>query len=176
MQRLSRLKRELQLLSAEPPPGVSCWQIEGRVDELQAQIVGGANTPYEGGVFTLEINIPERYPFEPPKMRFVTPIYHPNIDNAGRICLDALKLPPKGAWRPSLNISTVLTSIQLLMAEPNPDDPLMADIVSFPLCVKHMFSRSVPHIHILIPSLMLDGQLMPSGRRSDNDFHRSIFL
>lgn len=39
----------------------------------------------------------------------------------------------KGAWRPSLNISTVLTSIQLLMTEPNPDDPLMADIVSFTL-------------------------------------------
>ncbi|XP_043079945.1 ubiquitin-conjugating enzyme E2 T [Puntigrus tetrazona] len=130
MQRASRLKRELQLLSAEPPPGLSCWQTEGRLDELRAQIVGGASTPYEGGVFTLEINIPERYPFEPPKMRFLTPIYHPNIDNAGRICLDALKLPPKGAWRPSLNISTVLTSIQLLMTEPNPDDPLMADISS----------------------------------------------
>ncbi|XP_056589581.1 ubiquitin-conjugating enzyme E2 T [Triplophysa dalaica] len=130
MQRISRLKRELQLLSAEPPPGVSCWQVEGRLDELQAQIVGLSSTPYEGGVFTLEIKIPERYPFEPPKMRFLTPIYHPNIDNAGRICLDALKLPPKGAWRPSLNISTVLTSIQLLMAEPNPDDPLMADISS----------------------------------------------
>lgn len=37
--------------------------------------------------------------------------------------------PLQGAWRPSLNISTLLTSIQLLMAEPNPDDPLMADIV-----------------------------------------------
>lgn len=37
MQRISRLKREMQLLSAEPPPGVSCWQIEERVDELQAR-------------------------------------------------------------------------------------------------------------------------------------------
>lgn len=36
-----------------------------------------------------------RYPFEPPKIRFLTPIYHPNIDNSGRICHDALKLPPK---------------------------------------------------------------------------------
>ncbi|XP_070112025.1 ubiquitin-conjugating enzyme E2 T isoform X2 [Equus caballus] len=71
-----------------------------------------------------------RYPFEPPQIRFLTPIYHPNIDSAGRICLDVLKLPPKGAWRPSLNIATVLTSIQLLMSEPNPDDPLMADISS----------------------------------------------
>uniref|UniRef100_A0A8C8BJX9 Ubiquitin conjugating enzyme E2 T n=1 Tax=Otus sunia TaxID=257818 RepID=A0A8C8BJX9_9STRI len=59
----------------------------------------------------------------PPKIRFLTPIYHPNIDSAGRICLDVLK--------PSLNISTLLTSIQLLMAEPNPDDPLMADIVQY---------------------------------------------
>uniref|UniRef100_A0A8C4X7L7 Ubiquitin-conjugating enzyme E2 T n=1 Tax=Erpetoichthys calabaricus TaxID=27687 RepID=A0A8C4X7L7_ERPCA len=130
MQRMLRLKRELQMLSCEPPPGISCWQNEDKIDQLEAQIVGGSNTPYEGGVFKLEIIIPERYPFEPPKMRFLTPIYHPNIDTAGRICLDALKLPPKGAWKPSLNLSTLLTSIQLLMAEPNPDDPLMADISS----------------------------------------------
>ncbi|XP_008561349.1 PREDICTED: ubiquitin-conjugating enzyme E2 T isoform X2 [Galeopterus variegatus] len=94
------------------------------------EILGGASTPYEKGVFKLEVIIPERYPFEPPQIRFLTPIYHPNIDSAGRICLDVLKLPPKGAWRPSLNIATVLTSIQLLMSEPNPDDPLMADISS----------------------------------------------
>ncbi|KAM7411831.1 hypothetical protein PAMA_021689 [Pampus argenteus] len=130
MQRASRLKRELQMLSTEPPPGITCWQTEERIDDLRAQIVGGTGTPYEGGLFSLEIKVPERYPFEPPKMRFLTPIYHPNIDNSGRICHDALKLPPKGAWKPSLNISTVLTSIQLLMAEPNPDDPLMADISS----------------------------------------------
>ncbi|XP_054646366.1 ubiquitin-conjugating enzyme E2 T isoform X1 [Dunckerocampus dactyliophorus] len=128
MQRASRLKRELQMLSTEPPPGITCWQTEERIDDLRAQIIGGAGTPYEGGIFSLEVKVPERYPFEPPKMRFTTPIYHPNIDCSGRICHDALKLPPKGAWKPSLNISTVLTSIQLLMAEPNPDDPLMADI------------------------------------------------
>ncbi|XP_054646535.1 ubiquitin-conjugating enzyme E2 T isoform X2 [Dunckerocampus dactyliophorus] len=130
MQRASRLKRELQMLSTEPPPGITCWQTEERIDDLRAQIIGGAGTPYEGGIFSLEVKVPERYPFEPPKMRFTTPIYHPNIDCSGRICHDALKLPPKGAWKPSLNISTVLTSIQLLMAEPNPDDPLMADIAS----------------------------------------------
>ncbi|XP_040007960.1 ubiquitin-conjugating enzyme E2 T [Xiphias gladius] len=130
MQRASRLKRELQMLSTEPPPGITCWQTEERIDDLRAQLVGGTGTPYEGGLFSLEIKVPERYPFEPPKMRFLTPIYHPNIDNSGRICHDALKLPPKGAWKPSLNISTVLSSIQLLMAEPNPDDPLMADISS----------------------------------------------
>ncbi|XP_013873359.1 ubiquitin-conjugating enzyme E2 T [Austrofundulus limnaeus] len=139
MLRTSRLKRELQMLSTEPPPGITCWQTEEQIDDLRAQIVGGEGTPYEGGVFSLEIKIPERYPFQPPKMRFLTPIYHPNIDNSGRICHDALKLPPKGAWKPSLNISTVLTSIQLLMAEPNPDDPLMADISSEFKYNKHLF-------------------------------------
>ncbi|KAM8812632.1 ubiquitin-conjugating enzyme E2 T [Rhynchonycteris naso] len=130
MQRASRLKRELSLLATEPPPGITCWPERDQMDDLRAQIIGGANTPYEKGVFTLEVIVPERYPFEPPQIRFLTPIYHPNIDSAGRICLDVLKSPPRGAWRPSLNIATVLASIQLLMAEPNPDDPLMADISS----------------------------------------------
>ncbi|XP_016067067.1 PREDICTED: ubiquitin-conjugating enzyme E2 T [Miniopterus natalensis] len=130
MQRASRLKRELSLLANEPPPGITCWQDTDQMGDLRAQIIGGANTPYEKGVFTLEVIVPERYPFEPPQIRFLTPIYHPNIDSAGRICLDILKLPPKGAWRPSLSIATVLASIQLLMSEPNPDDPLMADISS----------------------------------------------
>ncbi|XP_051913251.1 ubiquitin-conjugating enzyme E2 T [Hippocampus zosterae] len=141
MQKVCRLKRELDMLTSEPPPGITCWQNDERIDDLRAQIVGGSGTPYEGGVFSLEIKIPERYPFEPPKMRFLTPIYHPNIDTAGRICYEALKLPPKGAWRPSLNLCTLLTSIQLLMAEPNPDDPLMADIASEFRYNKQLFTQ-----------------------------------
>ncbi|XP_064602953.1 ubiquitin-conjugating enzyme E2 T-like [Liolophura sinensis] len=128
MLRNTRMKREIQLLTQSPPPGVSCWAKTDKLDFLEAQILGAEDTPYHNGLFKLEIQIPERYPFEPPKVSFITPIYHPNIDSAGRICLDILKLPPKGAWRPSLNISTVLTSLQLLMAEPNPEDPLMTEI------------------------------------------------
>eukprot|EP00048_Salpingoeca_helianthica_P018045 m.240399 g.240399 ORF g.240399 m.240399 type:complete len:213 (+) comp23364_c0_seq1:12-650(+) len=100
------------------------------IDKLQASILGAAGTPYEGGEFRLELAIPAKYPFEPPKVRFLTPIYHPNVDNVGRICLDLLKMPPAGSWRPSQNIVTVLKSLQLLMAEPNPEDGLMADIAS----------------------------------------------
>ncbi|XP_069797797.1 ubiquitin-conjugating enzyme E2 T isoform X1 [Narcine bancroftii] len=97
MQRISRLKKELQLLANQPPPGISCWQNCDQKGELRAQILGIANSPYEGGIFDLDIILPERYPFEPPKIRFLTPIYHPNIDTAGRICLDILKLPPKSS-------------------------------------------------------------------------------
>ncbi|XP_071624437.1 ubiquitin-conjugating enzyme E2 T isoform X2 [Heliangelus exortis] len=97
MQRASRLKRELSLLATEPPPGITCWLEAPQLGQLRAQILGGVDTPYEKGIFTLEIVVPERYPFEPPKIRFLTPIYHPNIDSAGRICLDVLKLPPKSS-------------------------------------------------------------------------------
>ena len=89
---------------------------------------GVADTPYALGVFQLEVAVPERYPFEPPKVRFLTPIYHPNIDGEGRICLDVLKPAPSGTWKPAWNISTVLVSIQLLMSSANPDDGLVAEI------------------------------------------------
>ncbi|EZG57845.1 putative ubiquitin-conjugating enzyme E2 [Gregarina niphandrodes] len=57
---------------------------------------------------------------ESPKVRFLTKIYHPNIDKLGRICLDTLK----DKWSPALQIRTVLLSIQALMSSPEPDDPL----------------------------------------------------
>eukprot|EP00316_Scyphosphaera_apsteinii_P004983 CAMPEP_0119322596 /NCGR_PEP_ID=MMETSP1333-20130426/58656_1 /TAXON_ID=418940 /ORGANISM="Scyphosphaera apsteinii, Strain RCC1455" /LENGTH=266 /DNA_ID=CAMNT_0007329863 /DNA_START=34 /DNA_END=835 /DNA_ORIENTATION=+ len=125
---LLRLKKELKMIYEDPPPGISAWTSEDNASELEAVIQGAENTPYAKGSFRLHISVPPRYPFEPPKIHFKTPIYHPNIDSAGRICLDILNMPPKGAWKPSLNISTLLSSIQLLMSHPNPDDGLMLEI------------------------------------------------
>ncbi|KAK1350233.1 hypothetical protein POM88_054689 [Heracleum sosnowskyi] len=57
-------------------------------------------------------------------VRFLTKIYHPNIDKLGRICLDILT----DKWSPALQIRTVLLSIQALLSAPNPDDPLSENI------------------------------------------------
>ncbi|CAM9495749.1 unnamed protein product, partial [Phaeothamnion confervicola] len=124
----SRLEKELRMLTMEPPPGVSGWVVDDDVTHLQANIQGPEDSPYERGTFLLDLQVPDRYPFEPPKARFVTPIYHPNIDDGGRICLDTLKMQPAGSWTPSINIPTLLTTIRLLIAQPNGDDGLMPDI------------------------------------------------
>jgi ubiquitin-conjugating enzyme E2 T len=124
------MKRELAMLSTDPPPGISCSAVDDSLERLEACIVPGDDTVYAGGLFRLEIVVPPRFPMQPPQVRFKTKIYHPNIDTAGRICLDALKMPPAGVWKPSLSLATVLTSIQLLIAEANPDDGLMADIAA----------------------------------------------
>ena len=60
----------------------------------------------------------------PPKVRFLTKIFHPNVDKLGRICLDILK----DKWSPALQIRSVLLSIQALLSAPNPDDPLANDV------------------------------------------------
>ncbi|XVF34825.1 hypothetical protein REPUB_Repub18cG0091700 [Reevesia pubescens] len=127
-----RMQKELKLLLTDPPHGASFPFLSPHSDlsdlsSIDAQIEGPEETVYAKGIFKIKIQIPERYPLQPPIVTFGTPIYHPNIDNGGRICLDILNLPPKGAWQPSLNISTVLTSIRLLLSEPNPDDGLMCE-------------------------------------------------
>lgn len=126
---LLRIKKELELLESQPPEGICVWMIDDSMFHLKGEIIGPKNSPYEEGVFLLEIVIPEMYPNQPPQIRFITPVYHPNIDTGGRICINALKMPPAGVWSPSLNIATVLVNLQILLAEPNPDDGLMQDIV-----------------------------------------------
>ncbi|CAG9860019.1 unnamed protein product [Phyllotreta striolata] len=91
-------------------------------------MTGPPNSPYENGVFTLEIIIPDRYPFTPPSVTFKTKMYHPNIDESGRICLDLLKAAPNGGWKPTIGIEGLLIALRMLLECPNPDDPLMEDI------------------------------------------------
>ncbi|CAK4777496.1 unnamed protein product [Aphanomyces euteiches] len=109
---------EVSGVSARPP-------VEGALDSLIGTIRGPKGTPYENGQFVLEIKIPKTYPFEPPKVRFETKIWHPNISSqTGAICLDILK----DAWSPALTIKTTLLSIQALLSAAEPNDPQDAEV------------------------------------------------
>jgi len=99
-----RIIKETQRLLSEPAPGISASPSEENMRYFNVMILGPAQSPYEGGVFKLELFLPEEYPMAAPKVRFLTKIYHPNIDKLGRICLDILK----DKWSPALQMRTVL--------------------------------------------------------------------
>jgi ubiquitin-conjugating enzyme E2 N len=86
-----RILKETQELLETPPPGISAYPQESNVRHFEVTIAGPKDTPYEGGLFKLELYLPDEYPMMPPKIIFRTKIYHPNIDKLGRICLDILK-------------------------------------------------------------------------------------
>eukprot|EP00441_Pelagodinium_beii_P038620 CAMPEP_0197636172 /NCGR_PEP_ID=MMETSP1338-20131121/11768_1 /TAXON_ID=43686 ORGANISM="Pelagodinium beii, Strain RCC1491" /NCGR_SAMPLE_ID=MMETSP1338 /ASSEMBLY_ACC=CAM_ASM_000754 /LENGTH=143 /DNA_ID=CAMNT_0043208361 /DNA_START=76 /DNA_END=504 /DNA_ORIENTATION=- len=119
-----RIEKETQKLGTEPPPGVHAEPAPENYRHFHIKMEGPEGTPYEAGQYQLELFLPEGYPMEPPKVRFLTKIYHPNIDKLGRICLDVLK----DKWSPALQIRTVLLSIQALLSTPEPSDPLDTNV------------------------------------------------
>lgn len=119
-----RIIKETQRLLQEPVPGIIAVPDESNARYFHVIVSGPTDSPFEGGSFKLELFLPEDYPMSAPKVRFMTKIYHPNIDRLGRICLDILK----DKWSPALQIRTVLLSIQALLSAPNPDDPLANDV------------------------------------------------
>uniref|UniRef100_A0A2K5X779 Ubiquitin conjugating enzyme E2 A n=1 Tax=Macaca fascicularis TaxID=9541 RepID=A0A2K5X779_MACFA len=76
-------------------------------------------TPFEDGTFKLTIEFTEEYPNKPPTVRFVSKMFHPNVYADGSICLDILQ----NRWSPTYDVSSILTSIQSLLDEPNPNSP-----------------------------------------------------
>jgi len=109
-----RIVKETQRLLSEPAPGISATPYQDNLRYFNVIIAGPQSSPYENGIFKLELFLPEEYPMAPPKVRFLTKIYHPNIDRLGRICLDILK----DKWSPALQIRTVLLSIQVSRGPP----------------------------------------------------------
>ena len=123
---LKRIERELLEIQREPPANCSAGPDGDDMFLWRATIIGPDKSPYESGIFFLNVTFSYNYPFKPPKIKFLTKIYHPNINSNGNICLDILK----DNWSPALTISKVLLSICSLMCDPNPDDPLVIDVAN----------------------------------------------
>jgi len=105
------------------PEGITACPSESDMLHWTATIRGPPESPYELGVFKVQLKYPEDYPFKAPEVQFMTEVYHPNITMMGKICLDILA----DKWSPSYNIRTVLQQLQGLLAAPNPDDPLVRE-------------------------------------------------
>lgn len=110
-----RLQKELMDIMMKPTPGITAFPSDSDITKWTATIDGPADTPYADLVFKLTMEFANNYPYSPPTVLFKTPIYHPNVDFSGRICLDILK----DKWSAIYNIGTVLLSLQSLLGEPN---------------------------------------------------------
>lgn len=97
--------------------------VNNDLTHMNVVMKGPSGTPYEDGIFLLDLSFPLNFPFKPPTVKFMNQVYHPNINN-GDICLDILK----DNWSPALTVHKVLLSISSLLNEPNPRDPLSGDV------------------------------------------------
>ncbi|XP_039256819.1 ubiquitin-conjugating enzyme E2 K-like [Styela clava] len=133
-----RIKRELKDAEDEKDLFITIT-CESKLTELRGQIKGPPGTPYAGGTYDLDIKIPDTYPFNPPKIKFLTQIWHPNISSVtGAICLDILK----DQWAAALTLRTVLLSLQALLQAAEPDDPQDAVVAKQFKDNRHIFNKT----------------------------------
>jgi ubiquitin-conjugating enzyme E2 A len=82
-----------------------------------------AETPFEDGTFKLLLTFDESYPNKPPTVKFLSRMFHPNVYANGELCLDILQ----NRWSPTYDVAAILTSIQSLLHDPNPNSPANAE-------------------------------------------------
>jgi len=94
---------------------------------------------YQGATFNFVVDIPNSYPYDPPKVLCTTLVYHPNIDWDGKVCLNILRQD----WMPVLSLGSVVFGLMTLFLEPNADDPLNKEAAQLMLDRIREFERNV---------------------------------
>jgi peroxin-4 len=126
-----RLKKELEKLSKanlddsdNSDSDIHLTPSSTNIMVWTALIRGPQGSPYEGGVYQLNISCGSDYPLNPPLMTFVTKIFHPNVlFRSGEICLDILKKE----WSPAWGLQAACRAIVSLLNDPAADSPLNCD-------------------------------------------------
>jgi ubiquitin-conjugating enzyme E2 R len=109
------------------PPSVSSFPLS-----LQVGIFGPPDTIYQGGYFKAELIFPSEYPMKPPTMKFLCPMWHPNVYENGNLCISILHPPGEDEqsgelaserWNPTQCVRTILLSVISLLTEGNISSP-----------------------------------------------------
>lgn len=123
---LKKLQKEFQLLNNNSIENCSINQINNNLYLWECLLIGPENTPYQGGLYIIEIEFPIEYPFKSPKIKFKTRIYHCNINYNGKICLNILN----NNWCPTISIRFIIETIIDLIKNPDLNNPLVPEIAN----------------------------------------------
>ncbi|CAN6878762.1 unnamed protein product [Brassica oleracea] len=152
-----RLMRDFRRLQQDPPAGISGAPHDNNIMlwnafliiwlfltfytylDLVLWIFRPDDTPWDGGTFKLSLQFSEDYPNKPPTVRFVSRMFHPNIYADGSICLDILQ----NQWSPIYDVAAILTSIQSLLCDPNPNSPANSEAARMYSENKREYNRKV---------------------------------
>ena len=133
------LRRQLTELTKRPVEGFSAGLVDdNNLYEWEIMIIGPPDTLYEGGFFKARLTFPPEFPIQPPKMRFITPMWHPNIYADGVVCISILHAPGEDQygyedagerWMPVHTVESILLSVISLLSSdtPNLDSPANVD-------------------------------------------------
>ena len=133
-----RLTKEIIKLKEEEIEGVEIITTDN-INLLKAVMEGPPDTPYEEFKYNLELKFGDSYPMKPPSVKFISPIYHPNVYKDGKICVDILQ----NEWTPAQNIRTVLLSIRSLLMDPNPRSPANREAANMYVKNKELYNTKV---------------------------------
>lgn len=159
----SRVRREINEFQKKADCAGIVLELEDNdLMKLKGSITGPPDTSYAGGTYKLAIEIPPTYPFNPPKVRFTTYLWHPNISSqTGAICLDILST----RWAAAMTLRTVLLSIQALMESPEPNDPQDAVVAQQFMQDRGMWKRT---------SLFWAQHFANAPGKKDDDFEKAF--
>merc|ERR1712012_701872 len=102
----------------------------------EGALFGPPDTLYQGGYFKAHLKFPTDYPYNPPSIRFLSKVWHPNVYENGDLCVSILHPPvddpqsgelPCERWNPTQNVRTILLSVVSLLNEPDTSSPANVD-------------------------------------------------
>eukprot|EP00914_Ancora_sagittata_P018621 GHVO01036932.1.p1 GENE.GHVO01036932.1~~GHVO01036932.1.p1 ORF type:complete len:163 (-),score=23.06 GHVO01036932.1:813-1301(-) len=117
---IRQVAKEIGDLQKDPPEGIKIIPNDEDLTDLQAAIDGPAGTPYAGGYFRVKLVLGKSFPSEPPKVFFLTKIFHPNVAKNGEICVNTLKKD----WKAEYGIKHILLTVKCLLIVPNAESAL----------------------------------------------------
>lgn len=127
--------KQFLAIQSDPNSGINASFIDNDVYKWRVTFFGPPQSPYSGGVFPAMVEFPPDYPSNPPRMKFLTPMYHPNIADNGEVCISIFNSSnPDQDDHLSDSVPFEFTAqsffitVQAMLSDPDFDSPVNMDV------------------------------------------------